>query len=143
MISPSKNFNITLPTSLTRHTPGCGFNVGQPWRSNGYLSYADNERIYIFYTNGRNNLTYIDIKTQKHRTISDTTFEMNLMFSTGVRVGHNFYMGGDRLIYCYQTAGQSWATPSYAWRGKREQLLNHSQIMATKYTSTCLASYNR
>ena len=141
-ISPPKNFFIKLPTSKSYLVGGIiAFDTVQAL--SGYLSYANLDKIYIFYIDGSKNLTYIDIKTQKHRTISGTNFGNPLYFASGVRVGKNFFMATDRSNYGLNLPQRSWKTQSYIWMDKREQLFNHSLTFATSYKQVCFASFNR
>ena len=141
-ISPSKNFKIKLRHSLPTYNFQSVF-LGPPvGKSTGYLAYANDKRIYIFYTDGKKDITYIDIETGKHRTISNTSYGDSLMFGSGVRVGSNFFMAGDKN----NINSLSWTVHTskcFTWEEKREVLDRSKSTTFASYTDSCFASYNR
>ena len=147
-MSPSKNFDIKLRHSLPSYRH-CGFNAPQQAKSTGYLAYANDKRIYIFYTDGKKDVTYIDIDTGIHRTVPNTAFEgtnvePEIMFASSVKVGNKFFMSGDKLKKCYNLnlEGQ-WNSKCYIWNEKREMMEQREKFPISKYDNTCYASYNR
>ena len=141
-ISPTNNFQIQLRSSKTKYQPG-GFSLPQGHKSTGYLAYADLDNIYIFYTDGKKDVTYIDIRKGFHRTISRTEYGINLVFANGVQVGSDFLMVTDRLKYGISGVNFLWKVPTYKWAGKKSRIFKHKQYTVSKYTYACYASYNR
>ena len=139
-ISPSKTFDIKLRYSLPSYQP-CGFNHEQPAKSTGYLAYANDEKIYIFYTDGKKDLTYIDIATGIHRTLSNTAYGTKIMFGSSVRVGDKFFMAGDKLQKCHPF--HNWKTKCFIWMEKREKMQQKKAFPMSRYDNSCFASYNR
>ena len=142
-ISPSKNFEIKLRHSLPTYNVQSVY-LGDPpvGKSTGYLAYANDKRIYIFYTDGQKDITYIDIETGKHRTISNTSYGDSLMFGSGVRVGGNFFMAGDKN----NINSLSWTVHTskcFTWEEKRQVLDRSKSTTFASYTDSCFASYNR
>ena len=140
-ISPSNDFPIQLRSSKTKYPPG-GFFFQPDHQSTGYLAYADLDKIYIFYTDGKKDVTYIDIRKGVHGTISNTNFGTNLVFASGVQVGPDYFMTSDRLKYDVGPNIQ-WKVPTYKWTGKKSHIFKHKQYTVSKYTYACYASYNR
>ena len=140
-ISPTNIFQIKLRSSKTKYQTG-GFYAQQEYQSTGYLSYADLDNIYIFYTDGKKDVTYIDIRKGFHRTISRTDYGTNLVFASGVQVGPDYFMTSDRLKYDVGPNIQ-WKVPTYKWTGKKSHIFKHKQYTVSKYTYACYASYNR
>ena len=144
VISPSKNFEIKLRHSVPSYRP-CGIYIQQMNGTTGYLAYANDNRIYVFSTDGKKDMTYIDIKTGVHRTITNTAFTSNfdseIMFGSSVRVGNKFLMAGDRLKWCYYEI--SWSTKLFIWNEKREILQQRKKFPVSRYDNACYASYNR
>ena len=140
-LSPSKKFDIKLRHSLPSYQP-CGFNQEQFPKSTGYLAYANDEKIYIFYTDGKKDLTYIDIATGIHRTISNTAYGAEIMFGSSVRVGDKFFMAGDKLRKCW-LGPNNWNTKCFIWKEKKETLEERKYVPVSRYDNSCYASYNR
>ena len=141
-ISPKNDFQIQLRSSKTGYHHG-GFAFPTPQQSTGYLSYADLDKIYIFYTDGKKDVTYIDIREGYHRTISRTEYGTNLVFASGVQVGSDFLMVTDRLKYTVYGTDFQWTAPTYRWTGKKSRIFKHKKYTVSKYTYACYASYNR
>ena len=141
-ISPTNKFQIKLRSSKTNYHQG-GFAFPNPQQSTGYLSYADLDKIYIFYTDGKKDVTYIDIRKGFHRTISRTEYGTNLVFASGVQVGSDFLMVTDRLKYTVYGTDFQWTAPTYRWTGKKSRIFKHKKYTVSKYTYACYASYNR
>ena len=144
-ISPTNVFPIKLRSSKPKYQNG-GFYVQQGDQSTGYLAYADLDNIYIFYTDGKKDVTYIDIRKGIHRTISRTDYVTNLVFASGVKVGPDYFMISDRLNYGLQsitTDTTLWKRMTYKWTGKKSRIFKHKQYTVSKYTYACYASYNR
>ena len=139
MISPTNDFPIQLRSSKTKYQTG-GFKIPQNYQSTGYLSYADLGNIYIFYTDGEKDVTYIDIRKGVHGTISNTNFGTNLVFASGVKVGKDFFMISDKLMYGFHVPLD---VMTYKWAGKKSRILKHKRYTPSKYTYACFASYNR
>ena len=148
-ISPTKTFQITLRKSFTMSARMCEFTLnpiqhsGINSNSAGYLAYANDKKIYIFYTDGKKDLTYIDIGTGKHRTISNTAYGSKLVYGSGVRVGDQFFMTGDRLEQCYNNPFSNYKSNCYIWKEKREKMDSSKKAPFSLYDNTCFASYNR
>ena len=138
-ISPSNDFPIQLRSSKTKYPPG-GFAFQPDHQSTGYLAYADLDKIYIFYTDGKKNVTSIDIRKGFHQTISNTDYGTNLVFASGVRVGNDFFMISDRLIYNLQVSSD---VITYKWTGKKSRIFKHMMYTSSAYTYACYAPYNR
>ena len=137
-ISPIKDFDIRLRKSKPTYDLW-GFHGPQYHQGTGYLSYADLDNIYIFYTDAEKDVVYIDIKDGSHRTIKRTNFDLKVMYGSGVKVGHNFFIASDRLQYGIIQYKQK----TYVWKGKKEHLLENKEFTVSKYTYACYASYNR
>ena len=147
-ISPSKSFPITLRKSVSLSSLRNCQLPHQDTQPNlnysaGYLAYANDKKIYIFYTDGKKDLTYIDIGTGKHRTISNTAYGSNLIFGSGVRVGDQFFMTGDRINQCHSHGFLNYKSKCYIWKEKREKLDSSKKAPVSLYDNTCFASYNR
>ena len=144
-ISTSKNFDIKLRHSLPSysHSGIQTVHFKEGGKSTGYLAYANDNRIYIFYTDGQKDVTYIDIETGKHRTISNTAYGANLMFGSGIRVGNKFFMTGDKIEKFSGFLWTDWSSQCFTWMEKREFLDRSKRTKLTKYTNTCFTSYNR
>ena len=141
-ISPIKDFDIRLRKSKPTYD-SWGFHGPQYHQGTGYLSYADLDNIYIFYTDAKKDVVYIDIKDDSHRTIKRTNFDLKVMYGSGVKVGHDFFMATDRLKYGIGFADLKWRLKTYLWKGKKQRLLEHQEFLVSKYTYACYASYNR
>ena len=141
-ISPTNKFQIKLRSSKTNYHQG-GFAFPNPQQSTGYLSYADLDKIYIFYTDGKKDVTYIDIRKGFHRTISRTEYGTNLVFASGVQVGSDFLMVTDRQEYTLTGIDFQWTVPTYKWTGKKSRIFKYLMYPPSTYTYACYASYNR
>ena len=138
-ISPIKNYNIKLRSSKPAYDPG-GFASPQCHQATGYLSYADLDNIYIFYTDGEKDAMYIDIKDGSHRTIKGTNFHEKVLYGSGIKVGLDFFMASDRRNIHSKWI---WKTLSFVWKGNKQRLFKHEEFTVSKHTYACYASYNR
>ena len=137
-ISPTIDFPLKLRTSKTKYPPG-GFFFDPNYESTGYLAYADLDNIYIFYTDGKKDVTYIDIRKGFHQTITNTNFGSSLLFASGVKVGNDFFMISDRLVWGKVPSD----VMTYKWTGKKSRIFKHMMYSPSTYTYACYASYNR
>ena len=128
-ISPIKDFDIRLRKSKPTYD-SWGFHGPQYHQGTGYLSYADLDNIYIFYTDAKKDVVYIDIKDGSHRTIKRTNFDLKVMYGSGVKVGHDFFIASDRL----QHGIIQYKQKTYVWKGKKEHLLENKEFTSGEYT---------
>ena len=140
-MSPSKQFDIKLRPSITSYANE-GFLAPEKYRVTGYLAYANLKNIYVFHTDGQKDITYINIESGKHRTISNTSYDAKFMWGSGLRVGNSFFMTGDKEHWSVLMV-QNWKTKYYIWREKREKLQVKKWFPISKNTACCYTAYNR
>ena len=123
-------------------------------KNKGYFAYADFQYIYVFESQGKKDITYIDCSTFKHRTIANTKLPIHKNEGIGVRVGARFLMVGGH--WYDKTGGVHWnegpflSEPYFdnayllSWSIKRKMYLEVNQWFKTAQTEyTCLAALNR
>ena len=120
-ISPSKIFEINIPFSDL-----------------GYFSYANLEYIYIFYADGKKDITYLNIETLQHRTIPNSKLKTYVQDGYGVQIGSMFLMSGD-IDYHYWNVI---SVKSHIWSDKKERFISSPDV-PRPVPSSCFTSFNR
>ena len=120
-ISPSKDFEIKIPESNL-----------------GYFSYANLKYIYIFYADGKKDITYLNIETLQHRTIPNTTLTSGVHDGNGVQVGSRFMMSGDIKYYFWNV----FSVESQTWSDKKERFVSSPEVPRPAFSS-CFTPLNR
>ena len=139
--SPSKNFTLSLPESITSHLSHSFSQFHQPDSYSVHMGYANNENIYIFYGDGKKPVTYIDIQTQIVRAIPETNLGDPCHIASGVRVGDKFLMACDRNTHMHSVFDLK--SKSNLWSDRKQRLIQSPYLTATAYTEHCLTSLNR
>ena len=117
----------------------------------GYYAYADLQNIYIFYSQGRKDITYIDCQTLQHRTLSNTKLPKQKHKGIGVRVGDIFLIAGGHWytnanLYPqnHYTSQPYYTNESISWSVKKKMYLKvNPPFKFATVEESCLTSVNR
>ena len=102
-------------------------------RRNANLKY-----IYIFYADGKKDITYLNIETLQHRTIPNTTLTSGVHDGNGVQVGSRFMMSGDIKYYFWNV----FSVESQTWSDKKERFVSSPEVPRPAFSS-CFTPLNR
>ena len=142
-ISPPKSFAFNLQESKTMFESGFdGIYFNQDSWYSVHMGYANNKNIYIFYGDGKKDITYIDFKTYKLRTIAKSKLKKSCLFGQGVRMGNRFLMTCDKEDI-HLGPYSSIKKKTHLWSDRKERFTFAPTLTATAYSKNCVTSFNR